>query len=75
MRLLSSLLLAAVISGLLSPATASADQPLSKDDITLLLLANSPSSKIAQMVEQRGIEFQMDADLAKKFHDQAPATI
>lgn len=70
MRLLSSLLLAAVISGLLSLATASADQPLSKDDISLLLLANSPSSKIAQMVEQRGIDFQMDADLAKKFHDQ-----
>ena len=70
MRLLSSLLLAAVISGLLSLATASADQPLSKDDIALLLLASSPSSKIAQMVEQRGIDFQMDADLAKKFRDQ-----
>jgi WD40 repeat protein len=70
MRLLSSLLLAAVISGLLSLATASADQPLSKEDITLLLLSSSPSSKIAQMIEQRGIDFQMDADLAKKFHDQ-----
>jgi hypothetical protein len=57
-------------AGLLTLATAPADQPLSKDDITLLLLASSPASKMVQMVEQRGIDFQMDADLAKKFHDQ-----
>ena len=58
------------MAGWLSLATAPADQPLSKDDITLLLLGNSPSSKIAQMVEQRGVDFQMDSDLAKKFHAQ-----
>jgi len=57
-----------MLSGLVSLATA--DQPLSKDDITLLLLGSSPSSKIMQMVEQRGVDFQMNPDLAKKFHDQ-----
>ena len=59
-----------MMAGLLSLATAPADQPLSKDDITLLLLGSSPSSKIIQMVEQRGVDFQMNPDLAKKFHDQ-----
>jgi len=59
-----------MLAGLLSLATAPADQPLSKDDITLLLLGSSPSGKIMQMVEQRGVDFQMNPDLAKKFHDQ-----
>jgi hypothetical protein len=57
-------------AGLLSLATAPADQPLSKDDVTLLLLGGSPSAKIIQMVGQRGVDFQMTPDLAKKFHDQ-----
>jgi hypothetical protein len=59
-----------LMAGLLSLATAPADQPLSKDDITLLLLGSSPSAKIMQMVEQRGVDFQMNPDLVKKFHDQ-----
>jgi hypothetical protein len=58
-----------MMAGWLSLATAPADQPLSKDDITLLLLGSTPS-KIIQQVEQRGIDFQMNPDLAKKFHDQ-----
>jgi hypothetical protein len=58
------------MAGLLSLATAPADQPLSKDDITLLLLGSTPSAKIIQSVEQRGVDFQMNPDLAKKFHDQ-----
>jgi hypothetical protein len=57
-----------MMAGLLSVAVAPADQPLSKDDITLLLLGSS-SSKIIPMVEQRGVDFQMNPDLAKKFHD------
>ena len=59
-----------IAAGLLCLATAPADQPLSKDDITLLLLGSSPSGKIIQMVEQRSVDFQMNPDLAKKFHDQ-----
>ena len=59
-----------VLAGWLSLATAPAEAPLSKDDITLLLLGSSPSSKIIQIVEQRGVDFQMNPDLAKTFHDQ-----
>jgi len=59
-----------IVAGLLSLATVAADQPLSQDDITLLLLGSSPSSKIIQMIEKRGVDFQMNPDLAKKFHDQ-----
>ena len=59
-----------VLAGLVGLATAPAGQPLSKDDITLLLLGSSPSAKIIQMVEQRGVDFQMNPDLAKTFHDQ-----
>jgi hypothetical protein len=57
------------LAGLLGLATALADQRLSKDDITLLLLGSSPNDRIIQMVEQRGIDFEMNPDLAKKFHD------
>ena len=53
----------------LSLANALADLPLSKDDITLLLLGSSPSAKIIEAVEQRGVDFTMNPDLAKKFHD------
>jgi hypothetical protein len=59
-----------VLGGLLSLAAAPTDQPLSKDDVTLLLLGSSPSAKVIQMVEQRGVDFQMSPELAKKFHDQ-----
>jgi hypothetical protein len=59
-----------VLASLMSMATAPADSPLSKDDITLLLLGSSPSSKIIQMVQQRGVDFQMNPGLAKTFHDQ-----
>ncbi|HXW15514.1 MAG TPA: hypothetical protein VEN79_13480 [Terriglobia bacterium] len=58
-----------VLAGLVGLATAPADTPLSKDDVTLLLLGSSPS-KIIQIVEQRGVDFQMTPDLAKTFHDQ-----
>jgi hypothetical protein len=62
--------LALLVVALLSVPKASADQPMTKDDITLLLLGSSPSNKIIQMVEQRGVDFQMSPDLAKKFHDE-----
>jgi thiol-disulfide isomerase/thioredoxin len=71
-NLMKKLVLAVILltfAGLLGLATALADQPLSKDDVTLLLLGSSPNDRIIQMVEQRGIDFQMNPDLAKKFHD------
>ena len=48
---------------------AAAAQPLTQDDVTLLLLGGSPSEKIITLVQQRGINFQMTPDLTKKFHD------
>lgn len=58
-----------IFTGLLGLATARADQPLSKDEITVLILGGLESSNIIQRVEQRGIDFQMSPDLAKKFKD------
>ena len=57
------------IIGLLGLGTARAERPLSKDDVSLLLLGGSPGDKIIQMIQQRGVDFQMSPDLAKKFHD------
>jgi len=62
-------ILTLLVVGLFALLAAAADQPLSADDITLLLLAGSPSQKVGALVEQRGISFKMNADLAKKFHD------
>jgi hypothetical protein len=59
-----------MLAGWLSLATSPAEQPLSKDDITLLLLGSTPAAKIIQSIDQRGVDFQMSPDLAKKFHDQ-----
>jgi len=58
-----------MFTALLGLAWALPDQPLSKDDITVLLLAGSQNAKIIQTVEQRGVDFQMSPDLAKKLHD------
>jgi hypothetical protein len=58
-----------MLTGMLGLARALADQPLSKDDITVLLLAGSESTKVIQTVEQRGVDFQMNPDLAKKFRE------
>jgi thiol-disulfide isomerase/thioredoxin len=62
-------ILAVLVAGFLVVLTAAADQPLSADDITLLLLGGSSTQKIVTLVEQRGISFKMNPDLAKKFHD------
>jgi thiol-disulfide isomerase/thioredoxin len=57
------------VAGLFGLLAVAADQPLSADDITLLLLGGSPPQKIVTLVEQRGVSFTMNPDLAKKFHD------
>jgi hypothetical protein len=62
-------MLAVILAGLFALLAAAADQPLSADDITLLLLGGSSTQKIVTLVEQRGISFKMNPDLAKKFHD------
>lgn len=50
-------------------ARALPEQPLSKDDITVLLLSGAQGAKIIQAVEQQGVDFQMSPDLVKKFRD------
>jgi hypothetical protein len=62
-------ILAVLVAGFLVVLTAAADQPLTPDDISLLLLGGSSSEKIVTLVEQRGLSFKMNPDLAKKFHD------
>jgi len=62
-------ILTVLVAGLFFLSALAADQPLSADDITLLLLGGSPSQKIVAIVEQRGVNFRMNPDVAKKFHD------
>ena len=62
-------LIVVFVAAVLCLAAAAAEQPLSADDVTLLLLGGSPSPKIVALVEQRGVSFKMNPDLAKKFHD------
>lgn len=54
---------------LLASAMAVAEQPLSKDDITLLLRGGSSSEKVIAVVEQRGVNFRMDPDIAQELHN------
>jgi hypothetical protein len=62
-------MLSIVLGGVFALLATAADQPLSSDDVTLLLLGGSPSPKIITLVKERGVGFKMNPDLAKKFHD------
>jgi len=62
-------ILTVLVAGLFALRAIAAEQPLSADDITLLLLGGSTTQKIVTLVEQRGMNFKMNPDLAKKFHD------
>ena len=59
------LLLACMTMG----AARAAEKPLSQDDVTLLLLAGATTEKMLTLIEQRGIDFSMTPELAKRFHD------
>jgi len=52
-----------------SIAILAADQPLSKDDVRLLLIGGASAEKMIGLIQQRGVDFKMTPDLAKKFHD------
>jgi thiol-disulfide isomerase/thioredoxin len=58
-----------VAACLLAAGDVAAEQPLTKDDITLLLLGGSPSEKIVALAQQRGVDFRVTPDLAKRFRD------
>lgn len=54
----------------LAPGRATAaDSPLTKDDVSLLLIGGASTDKMVALIEQRGIDFQMTPDLAEKFHN------
>lgn len=44
-----------------------AAQPLSQQDITLLLIGGASESKMITLVEQRGVDFQLTPELIQKF--------
>jgi len=48
---------------------ATAEQPLSQDDVRLLLIGGATQEKMIALIEKRGVDFKMNPDLAKKFHD------
>jgi hypothetical protein len=45
-------------------------QPLSRDDITLLLIGGASESKMITLVEQRGVDFQLTPELIQKFQKE-----
>ncbi|HXH50790.1 MAG TPA: hypothetical protein VNM47_15715, partial [Terriglobia bacterium] len=45
-------------------------QPLSQDDITLLLIGGASESKMITLVQQRGVDFQLTPELIQKFQKQ-----
>jgi hypothetical protein len=45
-------------------------QPLSQDDITLLLIGGASESKMITLLEQRGVDFQLTPELIQKFQKQ-----
>lgn len=45
-------------------------QPLSQDDVTLLLIGGASESKMIALVEQRGVDFQLTPELIQKFQKQ-----
>lgn len=53
--------------------TLGAERPLSKDDVTLLLIGGASTEKMLSLIQQRGVDFPMNPDLAKKFHDYGAA--
>lgn len=67
-RLRSAIVLLALAG--ISTLWLSAAQPLSKDDINLLLIGGASEQKMVDLVEQRGVDFQLTPDLTKKFHDE-----
>jgi hypothetical protein len=45
-------------------------QPLSQDDVTLLLIGGASESKMISLVEQRGVNFQLTPELIQKFRKE-----
>jgi thiol-disulfide isomerase/thioredoxin len=62
--------IAALVLGCLAASGLRAAQPpLSQDDVLLLLLGGARTERMVTLINERGIDFKMNPDLAKKFHD------
>ncbi|HUI44305.1 MAG TPA: hypothetical protein VL523_20250 [Terriglobia bacterium] len=59
--------LAALALSLSLPAPRAAEKPLTSDDVTLLLIGGASSSKVVDIIKERGVGFQMTAELANEF--------
>lgn len=58
-----------VLACLLPVVVRSAEHPLNQDDVTLLLIGGATTEKMIELIGKRGVDFRMNPDLAKKFHD------
>jgi hypothetical protein len=58
-----------LLVGSLAARVPAAEKPLSSDDVLLMLLAGASTDKMLTLIEERGIDFRMNPDLAKKFHN------
>jgi len=56
-----------LLCALSAPVVRAADKPLTQDDLTLLLIGGASPQKVVDLVHQRGIAFQMTAELATEF--------
>jgi thiol-disulfide isomerase/thioredoxin len=66
---IKGLLMLALLGGALAGPARAAEKPLTSDDVLLMLLAGASTDKMLTLIEKRGIDFRMNPDLAKKFHD------
>ncbi|MGE5325719.1 MAG: hypothetical protein ACM3NO_01660 [Deltaproteobacteria bacterium] len=57
------------LAGVSAARAHAQDWPLSQDDIKILLIGGAKPDKMIEMIRHRGVDFQMNPDLAKKFHD------
>jgi hypothetical protein len=62
-------LCAVILGATLAVPARAAEKPLSAEDVTLMLLAGASTDKMLVIIEQRGIDFRMNPDLAQKFHN------
>jgi ribosomal protein L12E/L44/L45/RPP1/RPP2 len=61
-----------ILACLLTFGAQAADKPpkpLTEDDVVLLLIGGATTDKMIEIIEDRGIGFQMNPDIAKRFHD------
>lgn len=67
-RLLATFLCASALAISGAIGARGAANPLSTDDVTLLLIGGSSPQKLIALIQQRGIDFKLNPDLVKQFY-------